>query len=276
MGRVMLEDNNAGEAMNYFQQALNKKRGIYPEAEIAIGDLFKNSEYELALLHYNAALKYKSAFLIPDNIYEVFYKISNIYKVHKNYLLMQQYLNNILNDSSFYSNKRYSHLRDSILSTYTNKGIDHLLKLYRFSEGFAIKAHSDLGWFYYKTGKNSYSILNYLFSIISIVSESVEELRLHDPDYEFSSLSNILNISSKIDNISDFLEGTEFFKSLYYLACATYAHGQKELSVNIYKIIINSNYKGKYRNLSIRQINHPWVENYINPSPRKIQYPSTQ
>lgn len=273
----MLEQNNAGEAMDLFQQALNRKRGIYPEAEIAIGDIFnrEESEYDLALLHYKRALKYKSAFLIPDNIYTVLYRIATIHRINEDYQLMQARLNDILKDSDFYTSSRYSHLRSSILSSYTNNGIDHLLKLYRFKEDFALEAFSSLGWFYYRTGRNRLSILNYLFTIISTVSESVEELRIHDPDYEFSNLLSFIKASSRIENISDFLKRTDFFKSLYYLACATYAHGYKDLAISIYNIIVKSGYKGKYRELSIRQIRKPWIESYINPSPRKIEYPST-
>ncbi len=273
-GRVLLTKNDIGKALNLFQQALNKKRGIYPEADIAIGDVFlEEGEYDLALFHYKKAYKYRSAFSIPDEIYSLLYKMSDIYMTRKNYILMIKTLNTVLKNSSFFSDPRYDKLRNSIYSAYINKGLDHLLQLYRFNEDFTIKAHNDLGWFYYRTGRYRESVLNYLFTLISIVSDSVAELKTHDPDYEFTDIADFIKDSFKRDNISDFLIRSNLFKSLYYLAGATYAHGNLTLAKQIYTIISHSNYSGKYKNLSLRQIRNPWIERYINPSPRKIKYP---
>ncbi|NOY08260.1 MAG: tetratricopeptide repeat protein, partial [Spirochaetes bacterium] len=114
-GRVLLSKSRIGEALKLFQQALNRKRGIYPEADIAIGDVFlEEGEYDLALLHYRSAYKYRSAFTIPDEIYSLLYKMSDIYLTRKNYILMIKTLNIILKDSSFFSDPRYDKLRNSI------------------------------------------------------------------------------------------------------------------------------------------------------------------
>ncbi len=233
-GRVLLTRSDIGKALKLFQQALNKKRGIYPEADIAIGDVFlEEGEYDLALLHYKNAYKYRSAFSIPDEIYSLLYKMSDIYLTRKNYILMIKTLNAVLKDSSFFSNPRYDKLRNSIYSAYINKGLDYLLQLYRFNEDFTIKAHNDLGWFYYRTGRYRESVLNYLFALISIISDSVAELKTHDPDFEFTGITDFIKDSFKRDNISDFLIRSNFFKSLYYLAGATYAHGNPTLAKQI-------------------------------------------
>ncbi len=249
-----------GIALKLFKDALNMRRGIFPEAEEGIGDIFSMSNIDLAIFHYKRALEYKNAFNIPDERYKVLYKLASLYKLTKKYNKMEETYTLILKDDAYYSKKQYEKLRTSIYTNFLNKGLDDVILLYRFNIPFSLKAHIELGYFYYQTGRYRKAISNLLFATINILSVTTKTILKHEPDYEFTHISDTIKQAIRYPTLKDYLIRSQLFFTLYYLGVATYAHGYIGRAKEVWEIVSGQTLSPYYRNKSIRQLKSPWKE----------------
>jgi tetratricopeptide (TPR) repeat protein len=259
-GNSAFSSKEFGHALQLYKDAI-AGAGIFPEAEIAIGNVYlEEGESALALAQYKKAYTMKSSLYIPDQQYEVLYKIANIYKMQQLYGQMEQTLLTITSDDKHFIETSTFQMKTQIKKNYLERGLDRVLMLYVFDDQFAAKAHSLLGWYYYRSGRQSQSLVELLYSLISRTTEIVTFLHDRDTDYEFSSLSTTLIDAAKNKEATAFLKEVDFFKDVYYLACTTYAGGYPQTALAIWKMIAQSTEAGTYQDLSKRQIKSPWIE----------------
>lgn len=268
-GHIEYAKREYGEALRLFKVAL-EKAGIFPEAEVAIGDVFwQSGEATLAEEQYWKAYELRNSFYIQEDKYIVLYKLAYLYRAIEKYKKMEETFLLILDDDPYYADSAKSNIRYVILDMYFETGFDHLTRLYRFTESsslMAVTAYAELGWFYYRTGRYALSITDLLFAILPVISESVNELRRYDPDYEYTSLPDFIEKAFFRDNIRRYLVESQIFENLYYLASSTYASGYPESAVALWRHIAASPYSGKYGSLSERQARAPWIEPYLVPT----------
>jgi tetratricopeptide (TPR) repeat protein len=282
-GKAKLDDPDGpelGEALLAFQEAIDMRGGTFPEAEMAIGDIyFQEGAFALAKRQYEKTFELRKGMEIAEEKYSVLYRLADLHEIQELYADMDRYLQQILEDQPYYSDEQYSGFRDAFLSTYEEKGLDHLFKLYRM-EGvaFAVPAHAKLGWFYYRTGR-PLAILHCLFALDIMITESVKELRRVEPEFVFTTMEAFLDAALERDNIRSYLVSEEFFKTLYYLATASYAASRPSLAEPIWRLLATYPMENvgpaatTFAELASRQLESPWVDPYINPSVRKIEYP---
>jgi tetratricopeptide (TPR) repeat protein len=282
-GKAKLEDSDGpelGEALLLFQEAIDKRGGTFPEAEMAIGDIyFREGAFALAERQYNKAFELRAGMDISEEKYTILYRLSELYEIQELYADMQVYLLQALEDQPYFKGDQFQKFQDAFLATYFEKGLDHLFKLYRMDGvAFAVAAHAKLGWFYYRTGRPT-AILHCLFALDIMVSEAVKELRRINPEFVFTTVQAFLDVSLERDNIKEFLIDGEFFKTMYYLATSTYAVSYPSQANSIWLILSTYPLQSigpsatTYVDLSKRQLNSPWTDPYINPSARKIDFP---
>ena len=150
------------------------------------------------------------------------------------------------------------------MDTYKTRGIDRLFKLYRMENvAFAVSAHARLGWLYYRTGLFEKSIRHSLFALNIVVTESVLEIRLHDPSYEFQTVQEFLEISLDDPEIEDLLTKTQAFRTLYYLATASYSASMTENARDLWRMIAGFHQAGVYSGYAQRQLVSPWEEDRL-------------
>jgi tetratricopeptide (TPR) repeat protein len=262
-GNASLALREFGQALQYYKLAISSA-GIFPEAEMAIGDVYlAEGEFELAIGEYVKAYNQRKAFYIFESQYDALYKLAHLYEGQELYKLMEDRLTSIVADDKHFIETANSHLRTQIEKNYLEKGIDHVLVLYRFEDSFAAKAHSKLGWFYYRTGRFSQSMSNLLYSVIYGVSEVNAYLRERDVNYQFASLQDVLTAADKSNELRRFISEIELYKDLYYLAGATFADGYPQHSLALWGLLSGFGSSGEYQGLSRRQLKSPWVEPLI-------------
>jgi tetratricopeptide (TPR) repeat protein len=282
-GKAKLEDPDGpelGEALLSFQEAIAKRGGTFPEAEMAIGDIyFREGAFALAKRQYEKAFELRSGMEIAEEKYTVLYRLADLHEIQELYSDMDKYLQQVLEDQTYFTDEQNRSFRDAFRSTYEDKGLEHLFKLYRMEGvGFSVTAHAKLGWFYYRTGR-PLAILHSLFALDIMITEAVKELRRVQPDFAFTTMEDFLDAALERENIRQYLISGEFFKTLYYLATATYAASRPSLAEPIWRLL--STYPMEsvgpaattYSDLAARQLESPWVDPYINTSVRKIEYP---
>ncbi len=286
-GKAKIEDPDGpelGEALLLFQEAIEKRGGTFPEAEMAIGDIYAGEgAYALAKRQYEKAYELRTGMEVAEEKYVVLYRLAELQENRELFRDMQDYLHEVLKDQPYFNGEQFSKFQNAFLSTYFEKGLDHLFKLYRMEEvAFAASAHSRLGWFYYRTGLYTpTAIMHNLFALDIIVTEAMQEIRTIAPDYEFSTVVDFLDASFKRENLSAYLVESEFVKIMYYLATSTYAASYPSLANSTWRILASypfasevlANGAGVYVDLSRRQLESPWVDPYINTSSRSIEFP---
>lgn len=262
-GNAAMSLKEFGKALQYYKDAISAA-GIFPEAEMAIGDVyFEEGEFNLAVNQYQKAYNLRKGFYIFESQYDVLYKLARLYESQELYKLMEDRLSAITNDDKHFSETSSSHLRTQIEKNYLEKGLDHVLLLYRFDQSFAVQAHSNLGWFYYRTGRFSQSMSHLLYSVIYGVSQINAYLRDRDINYEFSSLQEVLTAVEKADDLLRFVGEAGLYKDLYYLAGATFAGGYPQHALDLWNLISRFPASGTYQELSRRQVKNPRIEPLI-------------
>ncbi len=276
-GAALLQhpEGDRGTALQLFLQAL-EAHAPFPEAEMAIGDVYRaENELPLAEMQYKKAYEQRGAFELQATRYVVLLRLASLYEQTQRYADMEQELLRILADQPYYHDPANEQFRDAFLNTYLEKGLDQLFLLYRVpGVAFATEAHARLGRFYTLTGRNEAAMRNALFAADIIVTQAMEELRRHIPDYTFTTLEGFLRVAFRRENVRDYLDGTDFFETLYYLAMATYQAGKPARAAGLWRKLAGVDLPyatlGLYRQRSARQLRSPTPEPRINPSARSL------
>jgi tetratricopeptide (TPR) repeat protein len=272
-GKYEFEKGELGQALMLFQQAREKAGGNYPQAEVAIGDIFfDGQEYSLAEKFYKKAYEHRQAFLTQQEKYSVLLKLAHLYENMSAYKQMEDQLLEIISDDPYFSDQAYSRYRRALSDLFKKNGLDQMLRYYRIDILFPQEAHSRLSYFYYRTGNNSKSILHALYAINSVLTRAIEEIRKIDPEYQFTSIGNLLLLTSERDNILRLFYGSDLFRTMYYLAGSSFDAGFKTRARQVWLLIADTPLALEYAVLSAKQLNSPWVEPYIDVlTPRKIE-----
>ncbi len=259
---AMAAQHEYGQALQLYKEAISSA-GIFPEAEIGIGDVFfEEGEFTLAKDEYEKAYNLRNAFKITETQYEVLYKLASLYEAREMYKQMEDSLLKIVADDKRLSGASGERLRKQIDINYRDKGLDRTLFLYQFNVPFAADAHSKLGWFYYRSGRYDQAMHELLYAVIYRASEINASLREADIDYQFSTLADMLSAVGRDKALSAFVSSGGLIKDLYYLAGSSYqtypAH-----AVLIWKLISGTKLSGKYASLAARQLKAPWTEKLL-------------
>lgn len=287
-GKARMETEGApelGEALLLFARAIDKRGGAFPEAEAAIGDVY-NAEgaYALAQQQYEKALQDAAVFDVPEETYQVLYRLADLAERQQRYADMERHLTRVLADQVHYAAPQPQQvlLRDSMRKAYLNEGLDEVLLLYRFEQsGFAVQAHGRLGWLLYRWGRYDSgpqaAVVNLLFAVDIAVTELVRELRLWDPEYVFSTLPDLLRRAAEREYLLDYVQESRLIENVYYLADATWAaqtHPSRAMS--LWRLLadgsIDPRLAAEYADKARRQLQAPRVEPYLHSSPRSIEY----
>jgi tetratricopeptide (TPR) repeat protein len=254
-----MEGRELGKALQKFHEAL-KVQPLFPEAEMAIGDIYREEgEEDLASRQYEKTEKLKNRFNIPASLYQLYYKMALNYQDQQLYYLMEETLKSIIRDDSNFNQPSISTLQQQIASNFKSKGIDFILTLYRFDGYFAADAHSQLGWFYYKTGRQDLAMLHFLYSIIYKLGKTIDYATERDPDFKLTTLSAFFSYSSAKPQIGAFLNICGIYKDLYYLAGAIYQTYPLQ-AASLWKLVAGQSGSGRYQQLSRDQLASPWYE----------------
>ena len=271
---LVYEQGNAAAARKEYGLALQLYKeavlgaGTFPEAETAIGDMYvEEGEVDLALLQYEKAYKLRNAFYIPEMQYAILYKLAHLYESQGFYKQMEDDLTSIVNDDKKFNETANSHLRTQIEKNFFDKGIDRVLVLYRYSDTFSSSAHSQLGIFYYRTGRYAQSASQLLFSTIYRMSAMEQFLGERDVDYQYTSLDAIMAEIQKNPDLLRYANDAQLFRDLYYLAGSTFALGYPERAASIWKTLSTAEIAGSYRQLALKQLKTPSTEPLLNASP---------
>lgn len=256
-GEKAFREGELGIALSYYRVAIEKEV-TYPEAEVGLGRVFQEEgNYALALEHYRAAYEERQQLLIPDEQYAILYRIATVYEIQDKHADYRRTLSQIVADHEMYAGDASQRFRDSLWSALVEDGIDRLIQLYRLENGFARRAHAQLGAFYYLTGRDRDATMHSVFAVLQALSTSIEEQRRIQPGYVFESLGAFLARARRNPLLSDFHQRVGLFESLYYLGSTLYFQGHRRRGVEIWSVVSGIPEAGTWAVRARRQLEQP-------------------
>lgn len=262
-GRSWASQGELGKALQSYRNAI-LAAGVMPEAEAAIGDIYRaEGEFKLAERQYERAYNLRNALSIPAEQYDILYRWASLYEDQEMYEPMERKLLQIVADDRW---SRGDQLPFQVERNYLEKGLDHVLTLYRFDSTFSTAAHSRLGWFYYRTGRYLPAVRHLLYAVILQASDAGEFLKQKDPAASFTGLEGFLDLVLRDREARSWLEGASLFSDLYYLSASAWELGHPVRARSVWKILSNLQEAGKYADLSRRQLVQPFRELFLAPT----------
>jgi tetratricopeptide (TPR) repeat protein len=164
----------------------------------------------------------------------------------------------------------FQRLRERLLRTYRERGLDRVLTLYRLENRAAARAHGELAALYLKREPRSpEAVTHYLFAVVIHLSNLVDEIRFWDPVFEFSGLGELMSRVVANPSLRSYISRTDLPKFLYYLGVATFGIGAaggdwvevgEERAREIFGLLSDIQDAGRYRNLAAKQLVAPWIK----------------
>ncbi len=262
-GQALAAKHEYGEALSRYKEAL-ARTAVFPEVELAIGDIYRlEGELGLALRQYLKAYDLRRYLTISDSKYDILYRLSDLYEEQQQYSRMEASLLSVSADDDKFNPPKTSRLKDQVLANFFRADLTAALRLYRFDTTFATRAHSKLGWFYYKTGRFDPAIEHLLYAVIINSSQAIRALADRDPDFQLAGVSELLAQAANNPDVAQYLTSSSLFSDMYYLAGSLFQSGKPTHASVIWRVLASKAISGKYQALSRRQLGSPWIEPYL-------------
>lgn len=249
---------------NSVEKTLKKLKALkaYPEAEYWKGEVFRiEGESSIALSQYERALSAQDQLEIPEEALTIRYRIAALRASRREYVEMEKQLVAIIMSDPLWSDQKESFVRDAMARTLIHDGLDRFLALYRHSSPMTYKAHRDLGLYYYRTGRHDRAYSQLIFAFLNSSTTILEELRSADQEFVFTTFSAVLDTArSPRNNAGNYIQSSEYFKTLYYLAASLYANGHRNTALELWRIIAARQEAGEWKGRSGKQLASPFVE----------------
>jgi tetratricopeptide (TPR) repeat protein len=237
----------------------------YPEAEFWLGETYRaEGELALALRQYQKAYNDRSMLETPGFDIEILYKMVEIHRIRQEYQEMESRAREILtntNGDTLWSTDSFA--RVSMSRILENDGIDRLLTLYRYNNIQVEKAHRLLGFFYYASNRHAQAADHLMFVFLIQNTVLIEEMMRRDYDFTFSTLDALMDSMRRQNDLRIFLEETEYFRSLYYLATSLYATGKLLPARQIWTFLSGRQEAGEWRIRALGQLQSPYIDRAI-------------
>jgi tetratricopeptide (TPR) repeat protein len=183
-GLALYEQGHLSEALDLI--SLSARDGILtPEATYWIGRIYEaEGDYLLAEKRYKEALEDARFLYIPDDKWNIYYSIANIYLNKKEFDQYEQLLLSVF-DQEMKRNTEIIRREHSYIQLLKSDGLDKLLLLYRLKLTYSLEATSRLGRYYNGKGLWKSSLIKNLYPLLTIFSSGIESLISRYPDFSF-------------------------------------------------------------------------------------------
>ena len=257
---------SAKRALEEFDQLKN-----YPEAEYWLGETYKaEGELSLALRQFERAWGNRAFLETPGFDTEILYRITDIHRIRREYQEMEKRANEIIEGADSSGVPRDSlwtgnRIRAAMARVLENEGVNRFLSLYRHDNTLTERAHRLMGFFCYASNRYSLAAEYLMFAFLIQNTVLIDEAIRTEFDYSFTSLEDLAVYVRSKPGLTEYLEETEYYRTIYYLASALFANGKTRPARELWAFLAGSANAGEWGNRARR-----------NPSPfldRAIEMP---
>jgi tetratricopeptide (TPR) repeat protein len=249
------------------QAALNTIGGFkdFPDAEYWIGETYRvEGEYGIALRQYQKAYDQRELLQNPGFEVEILYKMADIHRMLREYNEMEAMLQDILTRDALWSDTASANTRAAMMRTLVNNGVNRFLTLYRYNNQPMERAHRELGLYYLASGRHNRASEHLLFSFLIQTSIIIEEIIRHQYDFTFSALEPMINETQRNNQLRDYIEAVEYYKTVFYLGSSLYGSGSLAAARELWTFLSRSSMvTGEWRAKATDQLERPSLEAVI-------------
>ena len=230
----------------------------YPEAEYWLGEVYRmEGEFSIALGQYQKAYNQRSLLENPEFGTEILYKMADLRQLRREYSEMVKILEDILKTDTLWSRESFN--RPNMLKSLETNGVNRFLMLFRHNEPAVERAHRTMGFYYYTNGRYEKAADDLLFAFLIQNSVIINALLQSQYNYSFSTLANLMNDASKRRDILAYMEETEYYKTLYYLANSLYGVNRRNAAREIW-VFLRDHGEGEWKGRALSQMNNPRLD----------------
>ncbi|MDR3277025.1 MAG: hypothetical protein LBT11_07440 [Treponema sp.] len=261
--------NSVRQALAWFGRLKN-----YPEAEYWIGETYRmEGELGIALRQYQRALDNRDLLERPGFDLEILYKTAGLRRVRQEYAEMEKTLLEILEGTGpdglprggLWVGSNDPFIRNAMVRTLANDGIDRFLNLYRYNNTQVLKAHQLLGLYYYAAGRYDEAAEHLMFALLIQSSVVIDEVLRSEFDFSYSSLGALFDALARRPLLRDWLEENAYYKTLYYLGSALYTTGRPLPANGLWSFLAGQTAAGEWQARSQTQLRSPALDRAIDP-----------
>ena len=224
----------------------------YPEAEYWLGESYRaEGELALAMNQYQRALDDRSLLETPAFDVEILYRITDVHRMRREYQDMEKRANEIITgtgpdgvprDKLWGSNP----IRTAMARIMENEGVNRFLVLYRYNNPVTEKAHRLLGFFCYASNRYSLAVEHLSFCFLIQNTILIEDVMRRQYDFTFTTLEALANAVRTKPELTAYLEETDYYRTIYYLASALYATGKTKPAAQLWAFLAGSSDAGEW------------------------------
>ena len=230
----------------------------YPEAEYWLGEVYRmEGEFSIALGQYQKAYNQRLLLENPEFGTEILYRMADLRRLRREYPEMVNILEDILKTDTLWSRESFS--RSNMLKSLEANGVNRFLMLFRHNEPAVERAHRTMGFYYYSNARYEKAAEDLLFAFLIQNSVVIDALLQSQYNYAFSTLANLMNDVAKRRDILAYLEETEYYKTLYYLANSLYGVNRRNSAREIW-VFLRDHGSGEWRGRALSQLNNPRLD----------------
>jgi tetratricopeptide (TPR) repeat protein len=236
----------------------------YPEAEYWIGESYRvEGELGVALGQYQKAHEQRVFLENPGFDIEILYKIIDIHKIKQNYTEMEKRLLETLERDTLWAGRMNLNTKSAMLKVLENDGISRFLTVYRYNNSLIEQTHRLLGFYYYTSGRYNRAVEHLMFSCLIQNTIVIEEVIRNQYDFTFTSLENLLTHALKRPTLVDYIERSEYYKTLYYMGAALYGDGKLVSARRFWTFLSGCPDAGEWGGRASSQLRSPFVEQMV-------------
>ena len=152
-----------------------------------------------------------------------------------------------------------------MLDVLKERGLDKMFELYRYENNKYNRARTELGVFYYRTGRYNDAEINLILPLVSASTTGFNYIYDETANYEYSTILRHIKEMMSYPELVDFLKQNNYYQTLYYLASSLYAEGFQDTAEEIWNIVYTCDEHGStWRIRSARQLQSPFIEPIIS------------
>lgn len=227
IARDLYDQKNLGDALSIAQENWHKQPNS--EASFLVGQIYDAlGEYLLASKHYTRAVNEDTSYKYRP---KYLYALANSYSLLENKEDSLKTLNTIIEEAFPRGELKKINREKKVATTLLVKdGLSYVFKLYRWNDNYATKAIELIAYDYYIKNLNEKDALlaleGFLYSFLTKTNNIFLRLNYYRPNYEFTSIKNLLDDAVHYNELLDYMEDSSYFASYYFLACSIYNYNR--------------------------------------------------
>ncbi|GHT51620.1 hypothetical protein FACS1894102_7540 [Spirochaetia bacterium] len=240
----------------------------YPEADYWIGEIYRiEGDLGIAVKQYTAALSNASGLQDGTFALDIEYKLAEVEQLRQNYNAMERHFESILKQDTMWMQDQdggsASFVRNAMSRTLSGDGFNKFLIMYRYKNNSTEKAHRLWGNYLFASGRHNPAKEHLMFAALIQNTVIIDEVISKNFDFKFTTLDNLMSEITRRNNLHSYMVETEYFRTLYLLACSSYATNDVESARGIWTFLANAKNAAEWGGRAKKQLVSPYIEKAI-------------